>query len=76
MKRRTHQRIRKAILNKFKSRMSIYEIAHAAGVNWRTTELHLNYLKGRGLVAEVFTHKHLRIFEKIKSKKDLQMKVL
>ncbi len=72
MRRRTNGQIRKSILARFKGSMSIYEIALAAGINWRTTELHLNYLKGRGLVAEVFTHRHLRIFEKVKERKVLK----
>ena len=69
MQRRTNAKIREKILRVCKGARSIYEIAAASGINWRTTELHLNYLKGRGLVAEVFTHKHLRIFEKIKKQK-------
>ena len=69
MERRTNHELRNRILARIKGAMSIYEIAQAACINWRTTELHLNYLKGRGLVAEVFTHKHLRIFERVKGKK-------
>ena len=62
--RRTHKTIRLLILKSLKNkRKSIHEISIAAGVNWRTTELHLTFLKGKEFVAEVFKHHQLRIFE-------------
>ena len=63
MHRRTNKDIRTSILSSLSSAKSINEIASAAAINWHTTELHLNYLKGRELVKEIFHHHKLRIFE-------------
>jgi predicted transcriptional regulator len=71
MSRRKNKEIRDLILKSFKAMpKSIHELAISANINWRTTELHLNYLKGRELVKEVFTHRKLRIFEITKQGKE------
>lgn len=64
LERRTHKKIRFLILYSLKyEKKSIHEISIKAGVNWRTTELHLTFLKGKEYVSEVFRHHQLRIFE-------------
>lgn len=61
--RRTHAEIRWLILSHLSDEpLAIREIALASGTDWYTTERHLNYMKGRGLVEEVFRHKLLRLF--------------
>jgi len=61
--RRTHRQIRFLILTALKNKnKSIHEISRIAKVNWRTTELHLTFLKGKEFVTEVFRHHQLRVF--------------
>jgi predicted transcriptional regulator len=62
-KRRTLKEIRKRILGSVHTgSQSIREISRTAGVDWYTVERQLTYLKGLGLVREVFRHKLLRLF--------------
>ena len=62
--KRTFDAIRKLILiNLFSGKKTINQISTETKVNWRTVELHLNYLVGRKMVAEVFSSKYVRIFE-------------
>lgn len=62
--RRTNKDIRHLILYSLKNKdRSIHEIAANTNINWRTTELHLTFMKGREYVSEVFRHHQLRIFK-------------
>ena len=62
--RRTHAELRHHILKSLQdSKKSIHEISTDSGINWKTVELHLTFLKGKEYVAEVFRHHQLRIFE-------------
>ena len=64
MAKRTFQELRNLILIQlYRSKKTINELANDAGVNWKTTELHLTYLVGKGLVTEVFASPYARIFE-------------
>ncbi|MBI2574693.1 hypothetical protein HYV82_02295 [Candidatus Woesearchaeota archaeon] len=61
--KRTFHIIRTAILNSLSgSQQTINQIAVKTGINWRTVELHLTYLAGRGLVREIFSSQYVRIF--------------
>jgi predicted transcriptional regulator len=51
--------------------MPIREIAIKSKIDWYSTERHLNYLKGRELVNEVFRHKLLRLFQLTNLGKDV-----
>ena len=46
-----------------KGQLSINEISHLSGINWKTVENHLVYLNGRRLVHEHFTSRYVRLFE-------------
>jgi len=62
--KRTFHEIRELLLLSLAiGKKAINQLASAAGVNWRTTENHLTYLLGRGMVVEVFTSDYVRIFE-------------
>ena len=62
--KRTFKEIREILLSALaKGKNTLNNLAKEAGVNWRTTDNHLNYMKGKGLVAEVFTSPYVRIFE-------------
>lgn len=64
MVRRTNKELRTRILTSFNNQpMPIREIAKKSKIDWYATERHLNYLKGRELVTEVFRHKLLRLFQ-------------
>jgi len=61
-KRRTHADIRKSIvLGMTDSAISINKLAISSKVDWYSTERHLNYLKGRGIVEEVVSYQTLRL---------------
>lgn len=63
MVRRTHKEIRIRILSSLSDEpLPIRVIAQKSKVDWYSTERHLNYLKGREVVTEVFRHKLLRLF--------------
>lgn len=44
-------------------KMTINQIAHESGVNWRTVEKHLTYMIGKKMVEELFSSEYVRIFE-------------
>lgn len=45
-----------------KGKKTLNTLAKEAGVNWKTTDNHLTYLMGKGLVEEVFSSPYARIF--------------
>ena len=62
--KRTNLVIRRAILFCLSSgQHTINQIAIKTSINWKTVELHLTYLIGKGLVSEIFSSQYLRIFE-------------
>ncbi len=64
VEKRTFKEIREIILATLaKGKNTLNNLAKEAGVNWRTTDNHLNWMKGKGLVAEVFTSDYVRIFD-------------
>lgn len=46
-----------------KGQLSINEISHLSGINWKTVENHLTYLIGKKLIKENFSSKYVRLFE-------------
>lgn len=62
--KRTFEEIRELILVELvKGKKTLNQLAKGAGVNWKTTDNHLTYLIGKGLVIEVFNSPYVRIFE-------------
>ena len=73
--RRTFYKLRGVILCTLsKGRKTINQISSETGINWRTVELHLTYLAGKGLISEVFSSSYVRIFELSKDGKCLVSK--
>jgi PAS domain S-box-containing protein len=61
--KRTFKTIRNIIIVCLsKGELSINEVAHLSGVNWKTVENHLTYLIGKKLVKENFSSKYVRLF--------------
>lgn len=64
MEKRTFIEIRKQLLNSLRpGQQTINQLAGNAGVNWKTTQRHLIVLIGKGLVREVFSSPHVKIYE-------------
>jgi len=64
VKKRTFSEIRILLLKSLSnSRRTINELSRISGVNWKTTENHLTYLVGKGLVREIVNSPYARIFE-------------
>jgi PAS domain S-box-containing protein len=62
--KRTFSTLRNMILIALsKGQLSINEISHLSGINWKTVENHLVYLIGRRLAHEHFTSRYVRLFE-------------
>ncbi len=62
--KRTFEELREVILaSLYKGKMTINQVAHESGINWRTVEKHLTFLIGKKLVREVFSSEYVRIFE-------------
>ncbi|MBI3034388.1 hypothetical protein HYY72_04460 [Candidatus Woesearchaeota archaeon] len=62
--KRTFRVIRIAILRTLLAgQQTINQIATKTGINWRTVELHLTYLSGKGFCREIFSSQYVRIFE-------------
>jgi predicted transcriptional regulator len=61
--RRTFLVLRNAILVSLsKGTKTINQIATETGINWRTVELHLTFLVGKGFTKEIFNSSYVRIF--------------
>lgn len=62
--RRTFEEIRNILLVELsKGRKTINALSKEAGVNWSTTENHITYLIGKGMISEVFNSPYVRIYE-------------
>ncbi|MFH1182248.1 MAG: ArsR family transcriptional regulator [Candidatus Woesearchaeota archaeon] len=61
--RRTFSTLRSVIMLALsKGAKTINQISTETGINWRTVELHLTYLVGKGLAKEIFNSSYVRIF--------------
>jgi predicted transcriptional regulator len=61
--RRTFSTLRSAImLTLSRGTKTINQISTETGINWRTVELHLTYLVGKGFAKEIFNSSYVRIF--------------
>jgi predicted transcriptional regulator len=61
--RRTFSTLRNSIMLALsKGTKTINQISTETGINWRTVELHLTYLVGKGLAKEVFNSSYVRIY--------------
>src|SRR3989344_8308903 len=71
--RRTFRDIRNHLLAVLKEEpRTVNQLATHTAINWKTVESHLNYLKGKGCVREIFSSKYVRIFEITKLGKQIQ----
>ena len=62
--KRTYEDIRESIIKAINGKQkTINEISRISKVNWKTVQRHLTYLKGSGLIIEVFSSRYVRIFE-------------
>ncbi|HZX44091.1 MAG TPA: ArsR family transcriptional regulator [Candidatus Nanoarchaeia archaeon] len=62
--KRTFSDLRKEILLCLSTgQHTINQLSYETRINWRTVELHLTYLVGKGLIREAFSSKYARVFE-------------
>ena len=62
--RRTNKEIRRLLLRKLASGpRTINDLSTLAGVNWHTTERHINFLLKKNMVNEVLRASRVRIYE-------------
>ena len=62
--KRTFRDIRTAILICLSSgKHTINQVSYHTRINWKTVELHLTYLAGRGFVDKVLDSEYAKIFE-------------
>ena len=63
-KRRTFGKLRYLVLLALISgQQTTNQLSIKTGINWRTIEVHLTFLMGKGLVAEVLKSQYVRIFK-------------
>lgn len=63
-KKRKFVQIRDSILFQLSfGKKTVNQIASEMGANWKTVDLHLMYLIGRGMVVEVFKSDYARIYD-------------
>ncbi len=63
-KKRTFREIRSIILLvMLLGQQTTNQVSIRTGINWKTVELHLTFLIGKGFVSEVFKSKYVRIFK-------------
>lgn len=62
--KRTFKELRQQILTVLlKGRKTVNQLAKDTGINWKTVDNHLIWLKGRGFVREVFASSYVKIYE-------------
>lgn len=62
--KRTFMELRNSILSAMRAgRKTVNQLSKDTGINWKTVDNHLIWLKGRGYVRDVFTSKYVKIFE-------------
>ena len=75
-KKRKFSKLRENILVTLsKGKKTLNTLAKEAGVNWKTTDNHLTFLMGKGLVEEVFSSPYARIFELTEKGRELVEKL-
>lgn len=63
-KKRKFAQIRDSILFQLSfGKKTVNQIASEIGANWKTVDIHLMYLIGRGMVIEVFKSDYARIYD-------------
>lgn len=63
-KKRTFLLLRAFILKSLSTGVkTINQIAKEQNINWKTVELHLTFLAGKGYAKEIFNSQYVRIFE-------------
>ena len=63
-KKRTFILLRGFILKSLSTGVkTINQIAKEQGINWKTVELHLTFLNGKGYAKEIFNSQYVRLFE-------------
>lgn len=64
-KRKKYPQIRQLILNELlHGERTVNDISQKTGLTWRTVDLHLIYLIGKGLVEPVFISSYVKIYRK------------
>ena len=62
--KRTFKELRQHILSAMlRGRKTVNQLAKDTGINWKTVDNHLIWLKGRGFVREVFASSFVKIYE-------------
>ncbi len=62
--KRTFKELRQHILTDLlKGRKTVNQLAKDTGINWKTVDNHLIWLKGRGFVRDVFVSSYVKIYE-------------
>jgi DNA-binding transcriptional ArsR family regulator len=62
--KRTFKELRHSILAAMlKGRKTVNQLAKDTGINWKTVDNHLIWLKGRGMVRTVFASSFVKIYE-------------
>ena len=62
--KRTFKELRQMILaDLLKGRKTVNQLAKDTGINWKTVDNHLIWLKGRGFVHTVFASSFVKIYE-------------
>ncbi len=62
--KRTFRELRNEILaDLLNGRKTVNQLSKDTGINWKTVDNHLIWLKGRGFVREVFASSYVKIYE-------------
>lgn len=62
--KRTFKELRQAILSDLlRGRKTVNQLAKDTGINWKTVDNHLIWLKGRGFIRDVFVSSYVKIYE-------------
>lgn len=62
--KRTFKELRHRILTTMlKGRKTVNQLSKDTGINWKTVDNHLIWLKGRGFVHEIFASSFVKIYE-------------
>ncbi|MBS3148482.1 ArsR family transcriptional regulator [Candidatus Woesearchaeota archaeon] len=63
--RSTYQEIRQKIIDEFsRGERTVNQIAKSTGLTWRTVDLHLIWLTGKGAIEPVFLSEYVKIYRK------------
>lgn len=74
-KRKTYPQIRQLILDAFgPGERTVNQLASETGLTWRTVDLHLIHLIGKGLVEPVFLSPYAKIYRKTAAAPTLRLR--